>query len=403
MSISVAIIGAGGRGCRYAQVMKDFGPSVVDFVAIVDPIEEKRSSAAKRFNVSDDMLFANEDDFYKLGKVCDAVMIMSMDQEHYYSLLKCIDLGYDILVEKPITTTEEELSEIANKQKKTGARIMVCHVLRYMAFYERLKQLISSKEVGEVVGIDYTEYIGHWHMALSFVRGPWRNSKQSSPIALQKTCHDFDILAWLLDSDYDRVYASGKLNFFKPENAPEGAADKCADCKYKDTCVYDSYSVYKIGGRDGAARTADVKENAKTCIFKIPDNDVCDHMTGLLKFKNGVDVTFTMTAFHQHSARFIRIFGTTGSMIADIHKKSITIEKFTAYPEMENEERVIHLEGERPGHFSGDIKMLREFIKFVEDKDYLGRTVVEQSFQSHFMSFDVETSRIEDVLVINNR
>ncbi len=403
MGVTVALIGAGGRGCHYAEFMKQLGDDRIKITAVVDPIESRRLNAAKRHGISSEMVFASEDEFYKLGKVCDAAMVMSFDQDHHYSLLKCMDLGYDILVEKPITTSSEELIEISDKQKQTGARIMVCHVLRYMHYFERLKQLLDDKEIGDIVGIDHTEYIGHWHMGVSFVRGPWRNKEMASPISLQKICHDFDILAWLLDSDYDRVYASGKLNFFKEENAPAGATEKCNDCPHKETCVYAFDKVYNEGGLRGWVRTDEVMENAQTCIFKIPDNNVCDHLVGLLKYKNGVDVTFTMTAFHQHSARYMRIFGTTGSIIADVHKHTITIQKYVAYPEMEMEERVINPGHEAPGHFSGDKGLVAEFEKFVKDKNYQGRTIVEQSFQSHHMSFDVEKSRVNDEVVINER
>lgn len=403
MGVTVAIIGAGGRGRNYAGHMQEIGDDKIKITAVIEPIEARRLDTAKVHGVPEEMCFANEDDFYALGKVTDAVMISSMDRQHFYSLMKCMDLGYDILVEKPITINEEELNQIAAKQRETGSRIMVCHVLRYMNFFDRLKQLVDEKVIGEIVGIDHTEYIGNWHMGVSFVRGPWRNREITSPIALQKICHDFDILAWLLDSDYEQVYASGKLNYFKEENAPEGSTEKCVDCPHKNSCRYSCEKVYIDGGLRGWASHDHIWENAQTCIYKIPDNDVCDHIVALLKFKNGVDVTFTMTAFYDDSARYTRIFGTNGSIVADMHNNKITIKEFASSQQHEVNETVIYPGDSGPGHCTGDRGLVYEFEKFVKDKNYQGRTIIEQSFQSHFMSFDVEKSRATNTIVKNNR
>ncbi|MFV0254841.1 MAG: Gfo/Idh/MocA family protein [Erysipelotrichaceae bacterium] len=403
MSVTLAILGAGGRGKIYAKEMLYIGEEKIKITAVVEPIKPRLLYAKNAYGISDDMCFENEDEFYNLGKICDAVMITSLDKQHFYSLMKCMDLGYDILVEKPITINEDELDQIAQKQRETGARIMVCHVLRYMSFFEKLKGLIEKKVIGDVVGIDHTEYIGNWHMGVSFVRGPWRNSEITSPISLQKICHDFDIISWLLDSDYEKVYASGKLNYFKVENAPEDAADKCVDCKYKKTCRYSCEKVYIEGGLREWASHDHIWENAQTCIYKIPDNDVYDHIVALFKFKNGVDVTFTMTAFHSDSARYTRIFGTDGSIIADMHNNKIAIRQFASSLNHEVSEEILQVDEKLPGHFSGDIELVRDFTNFAGDDGYIGRTMVEQSFQSHYMSFDVEKSMQTDSVIKNER
>lgn len=402
MAVTVAMIGAGGRGTCYANYMKTMEDKI-KVTAIVEPRMDRLKKQGEYHEVAEDMLFLNEDDFYAKGKVVDAVMIASMDRQHFYSIMKCMDLGYDILVEKPITINEEELKQIDAKQKETGARVMVCHVLRYVPFFENLKDLLVKEEIGKTIGIDYTEYIGNWHMGVSFVRGQWRNDKEASPIILQKTCHDFDILAWLLDSDYEEVYSNGELKFFKPEFAPKGSTDKCVDCPHKDTCVYNFEKIYEEGGYKSWVGRPEVWENAQHCIFKIKDNNVCDHQVGLLKFKNGVDVTFTMTAFHQHSARYLRIFGTEGSIVADMYKNTIEITKYVAYPGLRKESRTVIPGNFEGGHGGGDKGVVEDFAKFVADKNHVARTIIDQSFQSHYMSFDMEQSRVTGEVVKNER
>ena len=79
-------------------------------------------------------------------------------------------------------------------------------------------------------------------MAHSFVRGNWRNSDESSPIILQKSCHDMDILSWLVDEECESISSFGELSFFNEENKPEGAADRCVNCNVKD-CVFDARDI----------------------------------------------------------------------------------------------------------------------------------------------------------------
>ena len=92
--------------------------------------------------------------------------------------------------------------------------------LRYTEFYEKIKELLDKKVIGDLIGFDHKENIGHYHMAHSFVRGNWRNSNETSPIILAKTCHDMDIIIWLVNDECTAVYSSGSLDYFKKENAP---------------------------------------------------------------------------------------------------------------------------------------------------------------------------------------
>lgn len=406
MSLKVAVIGAGARGQNaYGQYCLDF-PERIKYVAAVDPKQSQLDKIKVNHGIEDEMLFTDENDFYKLGKVCDAVVIGNMDKDHFYTTMKCLGLGYDILLEKPITPSEEELKQIEAKVKETGCKIMVCYVLRYTPFFKRLKDLVDDKAIGDIVGIDHTEYIGNYHMSHSFVRGNWRNSEESSPIILQKTSHDLDILTWLVDSDYEEVYSYGKINYFKPSNAPEGATKKCIDCPHSETCRYNAQHFYLDPLPGGWSRNVLAKPtvetvtelltntNYGTCVYQVDDNDVCDHQVALIKFKNGIDVTFTVTAFNQDQKRFTRIMGTEGSIVADTHTNEIKITKHIMHANGEQDIRIIYPEEVASGHGGGDLLIMEDFVNLLEKEEYQPRTDFAHALQSHYMAYDIEKSRV---------
>ena len=128
--------------------------------------------------------------------------------------------GYDILLEKPISPDPRECLTIAMEAKKPGRKITVCHVLRYTNFYSKLKEIVDSGELGKIVAIQHNENIGSWRFAHSFVRGNWRRSDTTSPLIMQKSCHDMDILFWLADSKAKKIASFGDLVHFREENAP---------------------------------------------------------------------------------------------------------------------------------------------------------------------------------------
>lgn len=415
MSIKIAVIGAGARGQNaYASYALQY-PEQMSCIAAIDPNRFQLEKMAESHNIEQDMLFENEDDFYKLGKVCDAVIIANQDKDHYYSIMQCLDVGYDVLLEKPITPSRIELQNIEKKVKESGSKVMVCYVLRYTPFFKRLKDLIDEQKIGEVVGIDHTEYIGNYHMAHSFVRGNWRNSESSSPIILAKTSHDLDILCWLTDSEYEQVFSYGDVNYFNPQNAPAGATQKCIDCPHSEQCKYNAQHFYIDPLPSGWANNVLAKPNIDnvtkllaetnygTCVYKIDDNNVCDHQVALIKFKNGINVTFTVSAFHQNQSRFTRILGTEGSIVADTYTNTIKVVKHIMHANGEQEICEYYPQQVESGHGGGDLLIMKDFVNLVSHGNYQTRTDFTHALQSHFMAYDIEQSRVEQRVVFSDK
>ena len=287
---------------------------------------------------------------------------------------------------------------------------MVCHVLRYTPFYGELKRLIDAGTIGDVVSIQAIENVAYWHQAHSFVRGNWRNSNETSPMILQKSCHDMDILLWLAGKHCERVSSFGGLRLFKPECAPEGAAARCLDgCKVKENCPFDAERFYitdgvlkgKTGWSMDVLALHPTEESIRKalecgpygrCVYHC-DNNVVDHQVVNMELEGGATVSFTMCAFTSRSHREIKIMGTKGDIAANMGDNIIDVGVFG------KEHRYIDvnkLASDFSGHAGGDNRMVSELLDLVagtaDGKTAL--TSIDRSLESHYAALAAEYSRL---------
>ncbi len=146
--MEIALIGAGQRGMIYAEYAYQRG---IQIAAVVEPNQERREIAAQKLNVKKECLFTSTEEFFKLGKICKAVIIASMDQDHFNQTMTALELDYDILLEKPISPNPVECLKIAQKAKQKNRLVVVCHVLRYTAFFRTLKEVIQEGSLGRIL------------------------------------------------------------------------------------------------------------------------------------------------------------------------------------------------------------------------------------------------------------
>lgn len=409
--VTAILIGAGARGIRYTSKMTDERFKVI---AVADPIEERRSIVKKTHSISEDNCFDTWETLMAKPKMADLAIIATSDSQHYAPAMKAIELGYNLLIEKPVAPTIDECVGIANAAKKKGVKVLVCHVLRYTDFFGKIKEMINNGDLGKVLSIHHSENVGNLHQSHSFVRGNWGNTAKSSPMLLAKSCHDIDILQWLVNSKCVNVHSFGSLSYFKKENAPEGAPEYCVEgCPHRNACYYDATKIYSKESSDWYAGHALQMENPTDedydnlirntqygkCVFKC-DNDVVDHQVVNLEYENGAVVSFNMSAFN-NGGRFIRVMGTDGEIYGDMAKN--TLEYFN----FKTRETIIINPWEKGlddsivnGHGGGDDGIVEILYKYLAE-DYKGDMLSEIgiSVENHLTVFAAEKSRIEKTVV----
>ena len=179
--MEAVIMGLGTRGGLYAEILSKRN---IKIKAVADFYEDKRTLAAEAYGVDKNLIFDNANDLLAMGKIADFAIIATLDADHYEQAMKAIDLGYHLILEKPLCLTAQECRNVADAATKKGVKVIVCHVLRYTPFYNKVKEIIDSGVIGKVVTISQTENVGYWHQAHSYVRGNWADTKKTSPLIL---------------------------------------------------------------------------------------------------------------------------------------------------------------------------------------------------------------------------
>lgn len=411
--IKVVVLGAGDRGTIYANYIKRHIDEV-EIVAVAEPIKERRENIANMFNLSDDRVFLSWDEALAKEKLGDVVIVSTQDQMHYEPTMRALDLGYHVLLEKPMSPNLKECIEMVNKAEEKQRHLLVCHVLRYTEFFKELKNLLDSGEIGDLVTIQHIENVGYYHQAHSFVRGNWRNKEESAPMILAKCCHDLDLMYWYAGAKCESLASFGSLKHFKTECAPEGSAERCLDCQLKD-CPYDGRKIYfkcldRVKSSDAGNTTStrywptssiteDISLEGITkalregpygrCVYHC-DNDVVDNQVVSLNFENAITVAFTMTAFTDKVSRISRFMGTKGEIRATTETNTIEVYDFDS-----RKVRTIDVKEPDSGHGGGDDGIMDDFLNLVrtgvvEDRYTTGKV----SIMSHAMAMAAEEARL---------
>lgn len=407
MEKGIVIIGAGSRGLGYAKHIKTYGKNE-KVVGVVDPDHQRIALVKKLFPLKDEMIFSCWKEFVKKDRIADAVIIATQDAMHKEPAVACANLGYHILLEKPIAPTAEDCLKIIQTVQKNDIIFAVCHVLRYTKFFQMLQKMISSKIIGEVATIQHFEHVGYWHMAHSFVRGKWRNKKESSFMLLAKSCHDIDILRYLIGRPCQRVQSFGSLLHFRKENKPRdaGQAKRCVKCKHESKCLFSALKIYvrehfdkgitswPVSVLTSKVTRKNLLEAIKTgpygrCVYEC-DNDVVDHQVVNLEYAGGITASFTMSGFNMGNREII-IQGTHGIIRGNMAKNTITITDFLT--EQTQTRKIVPLAHD--SHGGGDEGLIKEWLNAIRTGDK-SRIVTgpAESLESHLTTFLAEKSRL---------
>lgn len=415
---SVILIGAGARGNTYTKQMSSM-PEKFKIVGVAEPIDARRDYIKELYDIKEENCFTDWKDILERPKFADIAIIATMDEMHYEPAMKAIELGYDILLEKPAAPSPKQCADIAKAAKEKGVHVLVCHVLRYTPFFKKVKSIIDSGTLGDVISINHIEAVGNVHQSHSYVRGNWHSEQETSPMLIAKSCHDIDILQWLIGRRCKKVQSFGDLVHFRSENAPAGAPVRCADgtCPNKDTCPYNCIKLYfddkdnlwfrractKGIAKQDIPTDDEVMEALKTtdyglCVYHA-NNDVVDHQVVNMQFEGGVTVSFSMNCFNK-GGRFIRIFGTKGELISYAGDKEIKV--FTFEDKQTQMIPVVSAdESINGGHGGGDYGIVVDMYDYLCGT-YTGKSVADISISAsnHLIAYAAERSRHTDCVIM---
>ncbi len=411
--VTAVIVGGGHRSFIYGRYAVEH-PDRLKIVGIADPDATRREAAVKAFGISPDRCYHDAEELSRVPRFADAVINGTMDKLHVPTSIPLLELGYDMLLEKPFCLDETEMRSLMDVVDRTGAKVMICHVLRYSAFYRRIKQFISSGELGDVLDIRTAEYVSYSHMSTAYVRGKWsKKSECGTSMLLAKCCHDIDVIMWLLDPALPvRVSSVGSQKQFRPENAPAGSGTRCTlDCPIEKDCEYSARKLYLDFPEhwkyytwdsvddtpipDEAERERRIRYTSPygRCIYKC-GNDVVDHQSVLMEFDNGVTATHSMIGGTARGSRLIHVVGTNAELFGDFDANLIRVRYID--PSLECGYRSVETDLSEEGsedHGGGDLMIVEDFVDYVRgDGCSVSCTRIEKSIAGHLCVFLADRS-----------
>lgn len=445
-TITVIIIGAGDRGGdTYANYALRF-PNEMKVVAVAEPIEERRNIIKKKHQLESEKCFSSWEEILEKEQLADVAIIATQDQMHAEPAILAMKQGYDVLLEKPMAVNIEDCRNLVKTSEKTGKLLQICHVLRYAPFFSQLKAVIESERIGEIVNVTWRENVSYWHYAHSYIRGNWHNREEASPMILAKSCHDMDLLFWLINSPAKKINSFGSQTHFGRENQPEGAPDRCLDgCPVSDICLYFAprfyidllplIHLYGKGGKfseklfsnlilkypnlakippfkkirdytgwpvsvisndlspEGKIRALQ-ETNYGKCVYAIDDHTTVDHQVVDIEFENSVTAAFTMHGFSPEEGRTFRIDGTKGSIIGEF---LFSVQRIIINDSLTCTEEILREDKLEMEHGGGDDRIMKAFLSNVRKTGRKEALITARNaLESHLMAFAADISRLED-------
>ncbi len=306
----VAMVGTGIRGITFwGKFLNENYADVIEFAALCD-INPGRVKYAKEYIGVTCPVFTDFDDMLEKVNI-DMLIVTTVDHTHDEFIIKALDSGLDVVSEKPMTTDEYKCQNIIHAQRKSRGRLINAFNYRYGKLFTRLKEIIRSNEIGDLISIDLNWYLNTYHGASYFRR--WHGErKKGGTLLLHKSAHHFDLLNWMIGSDPIEVHAYGALEKYGKNNPFRG--ENCRTCAYKDDCKFHwditSNQTYMNLYVDNEKYDGYIRDN---CLWR-EEIDIFDKMVVQVKYANNVQVSYSLTTYSPFEGFRLAFNGKEGRM-----------------------------------------------------------------------------------------
>ncbi len=319
----IAIVGTGSRaqGMWSKSVLSAYSDKV-EFVGLCD-INPGRVEYFKKASGFTCPTFTDFETMMKEIKP-DTLIVTTVDATHHEFIIRGMELGANIITEKPMTTDEQKCEAILEAEKKTGKKVTVTFNYRYSPHRAKVYELLRNGSIGDITSVDFHWYLDTRHGADYFRR--WHRLKEKGgTLWVHKATHHFDLLNWWIESDPAEVYATGALNFYGKNN--DFRHTNCRPCPHKDKCKFyfditknKNYMELYVNNEkhDGYLRDG--------CVWK-EDINIYDKMAATIKYANGVQVAYSLTTYSPYEGYRIAFNGTKGRIDVWIEESNPIEEK----------------------------------------------------------------------------
>ncbi|MDA1122506.1 MAG: Gfo/Idh/MocA family oxidoreductase [Bacteroidetes bacterium] len=385
--LKIVLVGTGVRGTSFwGKRLVDQYSDILEFVGLCD-INPGRLEYGRKYMGVKCPVFT---DFEKMliETKPDLVIVTTKDSTHHQFIVKGLDMGFDVLTEKPLTIDEYKCQEIIDAENRSNKNLIVGFNYRWSPYVTKVKELLSQNPIGKLTSVDFHWYLNTYHGASYFRR--WHGQRESSgTLLVHKATHHFDILNWWIDSDPEEVFAYGSLDHYGSNGPFRGS--NCRTCQYKSDCKF----YWDITKEDHTMRL--YVDNEKydgyirdNCLFRDEIN-IYDKMSAQVKYKNNVALTYSLTTYSPIEGWRVAFNGMDGRIEAwlDIpYQKNVSVNQAelhatemdqTSKEEMDYEPIIIHklwndfdtvqVGTSRSGHGGGDERLHEKIFRNPDMED----------------------------------
>jgi len=322
--LKVALVGTGIRGTSFwGKRLYENYSDILEFVGLSD-INLGRLEYGKKYIGVSCPTYIDFDKMIKETKP-DLVIVTTKDSTHHQFIVKGLDMGCDVLTEKPLTIDEDKAQAIIDAERRSHKKLIVGFNYRWSPYATKVKELLQENIIGELRSVDFHWYLNTYHGASYFRR--WHGLRQEGgTLLVHKATHHFDLLNWWIDSDPAEVFAYGDLEYYG-ENGPF-RGENCRTCQHKSKCEF----YWDITKRK---RDMDLYVNNEKYDGYIRDNclyrkeiNIYDKMSAQVKYKNNVTLNYSLTTYSPYEGWRVGLNGTKGRIDAwlDIpYQKNVSI------------------------------------------------------------------------------
>jgi predicted dehydrogenase len=306
----IAMVGTGHRGIGFwGKPVVDNFSDIIEFVGLCDLNPGRLEFAKKKMGINCPVFTDFTEMMNKVKP--EVVIVTTVDATHDQFIIKAMEMGADVITEKPMTTDEVKCQAILNAEKKTGRKVTVAFNYRHGPHMMKVKELLAANRVGNVTSVDFHWMLNVYHGADYFRR--WHGiMAKSGSLWVHKATHHFDLVNWWLNSEPVEVSAYGSLDHYGKNNSFRGV--NCRSCEYKNQCKF-----YKDITTDEWLNSLYV-QNEKydgymrdQCVWR-NEIDIYDKMSAQIRYANGVLVNYSLTTYSPYEGWKIAFNGTGGRL-----------------------------------------------------------------------------------------
>lgn len=323
-----AQVGTGHRAKMYQDAIYKTYSSSCEMVGFCDTnlgrLKLAQSKAQKATGVEIPIFEAKDFDRMIKETKPDIVIVTTVDGFHHEYIVRALELGKDVITEKPLTVDEVKCQQIIDAQRKTGRKVTVAFNYRYSPVRTQVKELLMDGVIGDILSVDFHWMLNTLHGADYFRR--WHSQKKfSGGLMVHKATHHFDLINWWLSAVPVTVYGKAKREFYTPEMIKrfglEGFHERCHSCPEKDKCAFElnieNDNYLKELYLDNESYDGYLRDR---CIFR-PDTDIEDTMNVIAKYDNNATMSYSLNAFNSWEGYYVIFNGTKGRLEHKMEEK----------------------------------------------------------------------------------